>query len=140
MHRRALLKNLATALIKHERIVTTLAKAKELRRVGDWVRVCRTSLSVFNVYLMQMVTLGKRNTEESKAEAERWMMVRNTCVTPKINTCVLPCKEHSLVPKLFGILRERYAVRSGGYTRLLRIPNRVGDNAKMAVIELVDNP
>lgn len=105
MHRRALLKNLATALIKHERIVTTLAKAKELRRVGDW-----------------MVTLGKRNTEESKAEAERWMM------------------EHSLVPKLFGILRERYAVRSGGYTRLLRIPNRVGDNAKMAVIELVDNP
>lgn len=49
-------------------------------------------------------------------------------------------KEHSLVPKLFGILRERYAIRSGGYTRLLRIPNRVGDNAKMAVIELVDNP
>lgn len=82
VHRRALLKNLATALIRHERIVTTLAKAKELRRVGDWVRMCRTSLSVFNVHLVQMITLGKRNTEESKAEAERWMMVRNTCVTP----------------------------------------------------------
>ena len=49
------------------------------------------------------------------------------------------CQEHSLVPKLFGVLQQRYVDRPGGYTRLLRIPNRVGDNAKMAVIELVDN-
>lgn len=48
-------------------------------------------------------------------------------------------QEHSLVPKLFGPLRERYLTRPGGYTRLLRIPNRQGDNAKMAIIELVDN-
>ena len=48
-------------------------------------------------------------------------------------------QEHSLVPKLFGPLRERYLNRPGGYTRLLHIPNRVGDNAKMAVLELVDN-
>jgi large subunit ribosomal protein L17 len=105
VHRKALLKNLATALIKHERIVTTLAKAKELRCIGD-----------------KMITLGKRNTPGSRAEAERWM------------------REHSLVPKLFGDLRQRYQSRLGGYTRLLRIPNRAGDNAKMAVIELVDNP
>ncbi|CAI8013243.1 50S ribosomal protein L17 [Geodia barretti] len=104
VHRRALLKNLATALIKHERIVTTLAKAKELRRVGD-----------------KMITLGKRNTPGSRAEAECWM------------------REHSLVPKLFGELSLRYEGRAGGYTRLLHIPNRVGDNAKMAVVELVDN-
>ena len=43
------------------------------------------------------------------------------------------------MPKLFGELRQRYGNRAGGYTRLLHIPNRVGDNAKMAVIELVDN-
>lgn len=104
VHRRALLKNLATALIKHERIITTLAKAKELRRVGD-----------------KMITLGKKDTAGTRVEAERWM------------------KEHSLVEKLFGELRQRYARRAGGYTRLLHIPNRTGDNAKMAVIELVDN-
>ena len=43
------------------------------------------------------------------------------------------------MPKLFGELSLRYEGRAGGYTRLLHIPNRVGDNAKMAVIELVDN-
>ena len=58
---------------------------------------------------------------------------------PSIPRSPLPSQEHSLVPKLFGPLRERYLSRPGGYTRLLRIPNRQGDNAKMAVIELVDN-
>lgn len=47
MHRRALLKNLATALVKHERIVTTLAKAKELRRVGDWVSIVTAGVVSF---------------------------------------------------------------------------------------------
>lgn len=41
--------------------------------------------------------------------------------------------------KLFGCLRERYATRPGGFTRVLRIPNRKGDNAPMAIVELVDN-
>ena len=41
--------------------------------------------------------------------------------------------------KLFGCLRERYAARPGGFTRVLRIPNRKGDNAPMAIVELVDN-
>ena len=49
-------------------------------------------------------------------------------------------QEPFLVSKLFGSLRDRYTDRNGGYTRLLRIPNRQGDNAPMAVIELVDNP
>ena len=59
---------------------------------------------------------------------------------PGYYLCTCCYQEHSLVPKLFGDLRQRYINRNGGYTRLLHIPNRVGDNAKMAVIELVDNP
>lgn len=48
-------------------------------------------------------------------------------------------QDASLVSKLFGCLRERYATRPGGFTRVLRIPNRKGDNAPMAIVELVDN-
>lgn len=50
-----------------------------------------------------------------------------------------PPQEPSLVSKLFGPMQERYATRPGGFTRVLRIPNRKGDNAPMAVVELVDN-
>lgn len=49
-------------------------------------------------------------------------------------------QEVPLVSKLFTTLKERYAERNGGYTRLLRAPNRKSDNAPMAVVELVDNP
>lgn len=49
-------------------------------------------------------------------------------------------QELPLLSKLFGPLRERYAERNGGYTRMLRVPNREGDNSPMAVVELVDNP
>ncbi len=48
-------------------------------------------------------------------------------------------QQDTLVSKLFGPLRDRYGTRPGGYTRVLRIPNRKGDNAAMAVLELVDN-
>lgn len=104
LHRSSLLKNLATALIKHERIVTTLAKGKELRRVGD-----------------RMITLGKKGDSNARHKATTWM------------------KEPLLVSKLFGSLKDRYLTRNGGYARLLRIPNRKGDNSPMAVVELVDN-
>ena len=87
-----------------------------------------------------MITLGKRNTRGSRAEAERWMRVWHTAEVCIVELIFTSYQEHSLVPKLFGDLRQRYDSRPGGYTRLLRIPNRAGDNAKMAVIELVDNP
>lgn len=51
-----------------------------------------------------------------------------------------PCMQHpDLVDKLFGPLKERYITRPGGYTRVLRMPNRRGDNAPMAVVEFVEN-
>ena len=52
---------------------------------------------------------------------------------------VLPIQERPLVSKIFGPLRNLYMDRPGGYTRVLRIPNRKGDNDPMAIIELVDN-
>ena len=84
--RQRLLKNLATALIKHERITTTLPRAKAMRKIGDKVRpklppppkktttydhIC----SLCSAATLQMITLGKAGTQEAKSEAWRWMRV-----------------------------------------------------------------
>ncbi|KFY70063.1 hypothetical protein V501_08955 [Pseudogymnoascus sp. VKM F-4519 (FW-2642)] len=71
----------------------------------------------------KLITLGKKNTEASKRRA------LSIFFTP-----------HSLLPKLFGPLRERYAERPGGYTRVLRIEPLKGDQAPSAILELVDGP
>jgi large subunit ribosomal protein L17 len=102
-HRKALFRNLVTALIRRERIRTTLAKAKELRS-----------------HVEKTITLGKKGTLHAKRQA------RKTVV------------EKEAFSKLFGPLSERYAKRSGGYTRIIKIGNRRGDDAPMAFIELVD--
>ncbi len=103
-HRKAMFSNMAAALIKHEQITTTLAKAKELRPIVD-----------------RLVSLGKRGT----LHARRRALARLG-------------GDAKLVDKLFTTLRERYAERPGGYTRVLRAGFRTGDAAAVAVIELVD--
>ncbi|KAF7924780.1 uncharacterized protein EAE98_004075 [Botrytis deweyae] len=70
-----------------------------------------------------LITLGKKNTEASKRKA------LSIFFTP-----------HDLLPKLFGPLRERYASRPGGYTRVLRIEPLKEDQAPSAILELVDGP
>ena len=102
-HRKALFRNLVQALIKRERISTTLAKAKELRGKVE-----------------KTITLGKKGTLHARRQAFK----------------LAPAKE--AVQKVFGPLRERYANRPGGYTRIIRIGHRKGDDAPMAFIELVD--
>ena len=102
-HRKALFRNMVTALIRRERIRTTLAKAKELRS-----------------HVEKTITLGKKGTLHAKR------LARKTVV------------EKEAFSKLFGLLSERYATRSGGYTRIIKIGNRRGDDAPMAFIELVD--
>ena len=102
-HRKAMLGNLAVALIKHEQIVTTLPKAKEL-----------------SPFVEKLITLGKKGDLHSRRQAY----------------AKLPDKEWAA--KLFDVLAERYADRSGGYTRVLKAGFRYGDSAPMAVIELVD--
>ena len=102
-HRKAMFANMTVALLTHEQIVTTLPKAKELRRVAD-----------------RIITLGKRGTLHARRQAAAFL------------------RDDETVRKLFDALAERYKERNGGYTRVLRAGFRYGDNAPLAVIELVD--
>jgi large subunit ribosomal protein L17 len=102
-HRTAMLRNLVTSLLDHERIKTTTPKAKELKRFAD-----------------KIITLGKKGTAHARRIAA--VDVRDTAV----------------LEKLFGDVAVRFKSRPGGYTRIIRIGNRVGDNAPMSYIELVD--
>ena len=102
-HRKAMFANMAAALIKHEQIVTTLPKAKELRAVVD-----------------KIITLGKRGDLHARRQA------------------ISKVRDVDMVKKLFDVLGPRYKERNGGYTRVLKAGFRFGDNAPMAVIELVD--
>lgn len=104
-HRKAMFSNMASALLKHEQIKTTLPKAKELRPIVE-----------------RLITLGKRGG----LHARRQVLSK------------LPVSDKAIVEKLFTALAERYAGRSGGYTRVLKAGFRFGDSAPMAVIELVD--
>src|SRR4051794_9608798 len=98
-HRKAMFKVMANNLIHQEQIMTTVQKAKELRRVVD-----------------RLVTLAKDGTLASK----RLAFDRT--------------RDREVVVKLFGILAERYAKRTGGYTRVLRADaTRWGDGAEMAI-------
>lgn len=96
-------RNMVTEFLDKERIVTTVAKAKELRPFAE-----------------KMITLGKRENLHSRRRA------------------LSIIRRKSVVHKLFDSLAPRYADRDGGYTRILRLGFRKGDNAERAIIELVD--
>ena len=100
--RRALYRNQVTALLTHEKITTTEAKAKEVRSLTE-----------------KMITLGKDGSLPSRREALAY-------ITDK-----------KIVDKLFAEIAPGYTDRSGGYTRLLKLGPRRGDNAPMVQIELV---
>jgi large subunit ribosomal protein L17 len=102
-HRKAMLANMAAALIKHEQITTTLPKAKELRP-----------------YVEKLVTLGKRGD----LHARRLLIAK--------------IRDAGSASKLIDVLAPRYAERPGGYVRVLKAGFRLGDNAPMAVVELVE--
>ena len=104
-HRQAMLRNMANSLLRHEAIVTTLPKAKELRRVAE-----------------PLITLGKK-----PSLANRRLAFDRT-------------RDRQIVVKLFDVLGPRYATRNGGYLRILKCGFRKGDNAPLALVELVDRP
>lgn len=102
-HRKAMLSNMATSLIQNKRIVTTVAKAKALRK-----------------YVEPIITKAKSDTTHSRRMVFRYLQDKES------------------VDLLFNDVSEKVADRPGGYTRILKTGNRLGDNASMCVIELVD--
>ncbi len=117
--------NMLKSLIIHERIETTIPKAKELRRFAD-----------------QMITLAKGNTLAHRRRAVAEMMVRYNTLTPKDKRAVKAGDtssyndDRNVVEKLFGTLGPRFTERLGGYTRIIRQQaRRVGDNAQKCYIE-----
>lgn len=114
-HRKALFNNLAMALIENGRIKTTDAKAKDLRRVAD-----------------RLVTLGKKGTSDAKRAVYAQLGGSGKKALGEDSTRV-----GKVVDTLFGELAERFKQRPGGYTRVIKIGPRKGDNAPMSFIELV---
>jgi len=113
-HRQAMFGNLVTSLFIHERLLTTIDKAKELRRVAE-----------------RLITLGKRGDLSARRLAARRLRVSGR----KEGKVVV--HEEAALKKLFETLGPRYESRPGGYTRIVRTGNRLGDNAPMAFVELL---
>ncbi|MDB6080879.1 MAG: rplQ [Chlamydiia bacterium] len=124
-HRRCMFANMLKSLIQHERMVTTPAKAKELRRFAD-----------------QMITLAKKDTLHARRQAVQNMMIRYNALSPKEARAVREGDtsayngDRKVIQKLFQELGPRFMTRQGGYTRIIRLPEkRVGDNAEQCIIE-----
>ncbi|MEL6535505.1 MAG: 50S ribosomal protein L17 [Bacteroidota bacterium] len=102
-HRKAMLSNMASSLILHKRIQTTVAKAKELRK-----------------YVEPLITKAKDDTTHNRRVVFSYLQNKES------------------VKVLFDEVSGKVGNRPGGYTRILKLSNRLGDNAEMAMIELVD--
>lgn len=102
-HRSALLSNLASSLILEKRIITTVAKAKELRK-----------------YVEPLITKSKTDSVHSRRTVFSYLQNKES------------------IKELFGSISDKVGSRPGGYTRIIKLENRLGDNADMCLIELVD--
>ncbi len=109
-HRKAMLANMACSLIEHKRINTTVAKAKALKQ-----------------FIEPLITKSKaeNNLTAEKGTHNRRIVFKNL-------------RDKYAVTELFSEVSEKVADRPGGYTRIIKLGNRLGDNADMAMIELVD--
>jgi large subunit ribosomal protein L17 len=102
-HRTAMFRNMVTSFLKHEKITTTDAKAKELRPIAE-----------------KMITLGKKGDLNAIRQAASFI------------------RDKKVVTKLFAVIAPRYKEREGGYTRIIKIGQRLGDSSLISVIELVE--
>ena len=95
-------RNMVTSFLQYEKITTTDAKAKELRKVAE-----------------KMITLGKQGSLHARRQAASFV------------------RDRAVVKKLFEEISPRFKDRAGGYTRIIKAGNRVGDNAPLSIIELI---
>ncbi len=102
-HRKSMMANMASSLILHKRITTTVAKAKALK-----------------TYVEPLITKSKEDSTHSRRVVFSYL------------------KDKIAVSELFREISVKVAERPGGYTRILRTGNRIGDNAEMCILELVD--
>ncbi|EGY80189.1 large subunit ribosomal protein L17 [Peptoniphilus asaccharolyticus DSM 20463] len=101
-HRKAMLRNLVTSLLREGQITTTVTRAKETKRMAE-----------------KMITLGKRGDLHARRQALAYIY------------------DEDVVTKLFTEIAPNYSERNGGYTRILKLGNRLGDGAEKAIIQLV---
>src|SRR5690606_17811163 len=99
-HRKAMLSNMASSLIKHKKITTTVAKAKALR-----------------VYVEPLITKAKSDSVHNRRTVFSYL------------------RDKEAIKELYGVVASKIGDRQGGYTRILKLGNRMGDNAEMALIE-----
>ena len=114
--RKAMLRDLTTDMLINERIVTTEARAKEVRSTAE-----------------KMITLGKRGDLHARRQAAAYVRNEIASVEEQEDSVIVK----SALQKLFSDLAPKYADRKGGYTRILKTAPRRGDGAPMVIIELV---
>jgi large subunit ribosomal protein L17 len=100
-----MLRNMVTSLMEHERVETTHAKARELRRIAD-----------------RVITLGKRGDLHARRRALQVL------------------QDKGVAAKVFTDLADRFRERPGGYTRVTKLRQRVGDAAPLSIVQLLDGP
>ena len=135
-HRRAMLRALTANLVAHERIETTDAKAKELRRVAERMITRATRLGAVAYTPQDKLNNGDR-AKRLAAQQQVGRFLRRFATVSDGNGGV---KKVDLVEKLFVDLAKRFKDRPGGYTRIIKLGRRRGDNAAKSLIELVERP
>ena len=117
-HRLALRRNMVASLFEHETISTTLEKAKEVRSFAE-----------------KLITLGKKGNLPARRRAIA--MLNNRAIYVEENGKMV--KKGTVVGKLFSEIGPRYLERSGGYTRIIKLPKcRLGDGGKLVLLQLVE--
>jgi large subunit ribosomal protein L17 len=122
-HRNAMLANIVSSLIKHKRITTTLAKAKAARSVAD-----------------KMVTLGKKGTIHARRLASARLRTRGRSLDLTKEQNKKWRQTEDVIHILFDQIAPVFKERNGGYTRIVKLGERRGDVAKMAILEWVELP
>lgn len=122
-HRDALMANMTISLIEHKRIITTLAKAKALRG-----------------YAEHIINIAQRGLKADATLAESWTSTEKAAPKDQASRRLVfsYLQSKNAVKELFGVVAPKVGDRPGGYTRILKLGNRLGDNAKTCFIELVD--